>query len=131
MAENNPRRQRHRPKILHPPRFPPESARFTAGGNQPAATHCGDPTPVADNGPVPGPDYIVKIDGIDTSDPTPPTSLRGRPWIAVRWRCCSVYSRIYRNRAATAYEGRCPRCGVPVRARVGVGGTNARFFEAG
>ena len=55
----------------------------------------------------------------------------GRPWIAIRWRCCGAYSRAYRNRAGTAYEARCPRCGTATRATIGPGGTDARFFEAG
>ncbi len=57
-------------------------------------------------------------------------TLRHRPWVAIRWRCCGAYSRIYRNREGTAYTGRCPRCARPVRLRVGPGGTTARFFEA-
>ena len=75
-------------------------------------------------------------DSIDISHLRPPArpqrraSLRGRPWIAVRWECCSAYSRIYRNAAGTAYEGRCPRCRRPVRVRVGPGGTDHRFFTA-
>lgn len=81
-----------------------------------------------------GPDYILKIDGLATHQPdeaqdhAPQT---GRPWIAVRWTCCSVYSRIYRNRQRTAYEGRCPKCGTPARAAIGPGGTKSRFFNAG
>lgn len=80
------------------------------------------------------PDYILDIDGI-----TPPPNahvnagknFRGRPWLAVKWRCCSTYSRVYRNRAGDAYEGRCPKCGSPVKAMIGAGGTRSRFFEAG
>ena len=80
-----------------------------------------------------GPDYIVDINGMKTSDSSQSAggeSLRGRPWLAVRWKCCSVYSRIYRNKAGTMYEGKCPRCGKPVSAQVGPGGTSHRFFEA-
>lgn len=79
-------------------------------------------------------DYHVDIQGV-----TPPErrivggdrpSLRGRPWLAVKWDCCSVYSRVYRNAEATAYVGRCPRCGKQVSVKVGPGGTSDRFFTA-
>ena len=83
---------------------------------------------------MPGPDYIVDIDGLSSSDDKPADgdrSFHERPWLAVRWRCCSVYSRVYRNAQGTAYVGRCPKCRQEVRARVGEGGTNSRFFEAG
>ncbi len=78
------------------------------------------------------PDYIVDIKGIGrkTAQGQNPSSLRGRPWLAVQWKCCSVYSRIYRNKAGTMYEGKCPKCGSPVSAQVGPGGTSNRFFEA-
>ena len=98
------------------------------------------------------PDYIVDIDGL--RDPGGPgvaggrqrrapqepardqaqsgdgSSFRGRPWLAVRWGCCHVYSRIYRSRDGTVYHGACPRCGRSVTARVGPNGTTSRFFEA-
>jgi len=59
------------------------------------------------------------------------TVSQARPWIAVHWKCCQTYSRIYRNKTGIAYEGRCPKCAAPVRATVGQGGTANRFFEAG
>ena len=81
-----------------------------------------------------GPDYILKIEGLATHQPEKDQAQSahvGRPWIAVRWQCCSVYSRIYRNRQGTAYEGRCPKCATQAKAAVGPGGTNNRFFNAG
>jgi hypothetical protein len=83
---------------------------------------------------VSGPDYILDIQGLkpDPQASTPAAnSLQGRPWLAVKWRCCGVYSRVYRNAEGTAYEGRCPKCMAPVKAKVGAGGTENRFFEAG
>jgi hypothetical protein len=52
----------------------------------------------------------------------------GRPFLSVMFACCSVYQRIYRNADGTAYAGRCPRCGKPVKFAVGPGGTSAREF---
>ena len=57
-------------------------------------------------------------------------SLRARPWVGVKFTCCNVYTRIYRNRAGTAYEGRCPRCMQAVSMRVARGGSRSRFFTA-
>lgn len=83
------------------------------------------------------PDYILDISSLgDPAAATDPAQQGGakreaRPWLAVRWTCCSTYSRIYRNRRGDAYEGHCPKCGKPVKARIGPGGTSSRFFEAG
>jgi len=35
---------------------------------------------------------------------------------------------MYRNADETAYHGRCPRCGAPVRAMIGYGGTDRQTF---
>lgn len=80
-----------------------------------------------------GPDYIVEINGVPVPDAQRHAGgggFRDRPWLAVQWKCCSVYSRIYRNKEGTLYEGRCPKCARKVSARVGPGGTSKRFFEA-
>jgi hypothetical protein len=62
----------------------------------------------------------------DKSGQESPT--QGRPYLSVLFACCSVYQRIYRNAEGTAYSGRCPRCGKPVKFDVGPGGTDARQF---
>ena len=72
-------------------------------------------------------DYKLDIAGLSTeqraAEPSGP-----RPFVSVQFACCNVYLRIYRNAAGTAYEGRCPRCGLPVRFVVGSGGTDSRSF---
>lgn len=61
--------------------------------------------------------------------PADPPSRAGRPFLGVRFNCCGEYARIYRNEQATAYQGRCPRCGKPAEFTIGPGGSGARFFE--
>ncbi|MEM1028451.1 MAG: hypothetical protein AAGJ38_10245 [Planctomycetota bacterium] len=79
------------------------------------------------------PDYILDLSSQPKPDPDADqnASLRGRPWLSIQWKCCQTYSRIYRNRKGDAYEGRCPKCGAPVKAKIGAGGVSTRFFEAG
>lgn len=55
---------------------------------------------------------------------------RPTPFLMVWFRCCHVYARLARSPDATRYEGRCPRCGAQVRARIGDQGTTRRLFEA-
>ncbi len=53
-----------------------------------------------------------------------------RRFPSVWYQCCHVYGRMYRNPEATAYEGRCPKCGAAVHALIGPDGSNRRMFLA-
>lgn len=53
-----------------------------------------------------------------------------RPFLGVHFKCCNVYTRVYRDMGGGVYRGACPKCGRTVRFRVGEGGSSARFFEA-
>jgi len=68
----------------------------------------------------------------DTPPPReePARGYEGRPYLGVHFVSCRTYGRLYRNREATAYVGRCPRCGAPVRVPIGESGTSERFFTA-
>ncbi len=54
-----------------------------------------------------------------------------RRFVVIHFVCCDVYSRIYVNRAGTAYSGNCPRCAKRIDLKIGPGGTDQRFFTAG
>ncbi len=78
------------------------------------------------------PDYILdlSVSEGEGAPPDRPAEPAGRNWIGIRFDCCGVYVRIYKNRAGTAYEGACPRCARQVHVAVGAGGTNQRLFRA-
>jgi hypothetical protein len=52
------------------------------------------------------------------------------PYLSIHFRCCNVYAPIYKNAAATAYAGHCPRCQRPATIPIGPGGTKSRIFQA-
>ncbi|MBI4718266.1 MAG: hypothetical protein HY763_10710 [Planctomycetes bacterium] len=78
------------------------------------------------------PPYHLDINGLSDEAAVPGSrgSHDGRPWVGIRFECCGIYTRVYRNRAGTAYEGLCPRCTRRVRLKVGPDGTSSRFFVA-
>jgi hypothetical protein len=62
--------------------------------------------------------------------PVPGQTADSRRFLGVQFACCDVYSRIYINRAGSAYEGNCPKCGKRLKIGIGPGGTGDRFFIA-
>ena len=70
-------------------------------------------------------DYKLDLSG----QPAPEAKQPGRrPFIGVKFACCGVYQRLYRDADSRHYRGRCPRCGRAVSFVVGEGGTDSRFF---
>jgi hypothetical protein len=55
-------------------------------------------------------------------------AARFKPYLSVRFACCGVYQRVYRDADGRRYRGRCPRCARAVTFAVGAGGTTARYF---
>ena len=53
------------------------------------------------------------------------------PYLSIHFRCCGVYSPIYRNAAGTAYAGHCPRCRRAARVGISPDGDPGRVFTAG
>jgi len=51
-------------------------------------------------------------------------------FLGIMFKCCNVYSRIYKNKEGTYYIGNCPKCLKQVKIKVGEKGTTSRFFEA-
>ncbi len=54
-----------------------------------------------------------------------------RPHLGIHFRCCNVYSYIYRNKDGSAYAGRCPRCGKPLKVKISKDGSGSgqRIFQ--
>lgn len=56
---------------------------------------------------------------------------KARPYVGMMFKCCRVYSRIYLNRAGTAFVGHCPKCAAKVELKaVAEGGSKSRFWTA-
>lgn len=53
-----------------------------------------------------------------------------KKFLGVHFECCNVYRRIYINKERNAYVGNCPKCFRQVKATIGEGGTDTRFFKA-
>jgi hypothetical protein len=49
----------------------------------------------------------------------------------MHYKCCNIYSRIYLNRAGTAFVGWCPKCAHQVKLIVSADGSDEKMFTAG
>ncbi|MCP4631962.1 MAG: hypothetical protein GY855_03470 [candidate division Zixibacteria bacterium] len=58
------------------------------------------------------------------------SKAQNRSFIGINFRCCRVYSRIYKNKRGDAYLGWCPKCGMKIEIKVAPYGSNERFFVA-
>jgi hypothetical protein len=77
------------------------------------------------------PDYILDIPGLEEPmAEVPPDVSAKRRWIGIKFDCCGSYSRIYRNKQGTAYEGFCPKCTARIHVPIAPHGTSQRIFRA-
>jgi len=53
-----------------------------------------------------------------------------QPFLGIYFKCCHVYSRIYKNKAGDKYVGFCPKCARRIEVKIGSEGTSERFFSA-
>ena len=64
----------------------------------------------------------------EASESSPTHSASPRPYVAIHFACCGVYTKIYQNKNGTAYHGACPKCCRPATIRISDDGTDDRFF---
>ena len=55
--------------------------------------------------------------------------LDRKPFVGIIFNCCKAYGRIYLDRSATAFEGRCPRCLKRVVLQISEEGSTDRFLR--
>ena len=58
------------------------------------------------------------------------TDSEGRTYVGIYFKCCHVYSRVYKSKAGDRYVGFCPKCGGKVQLSIGPDGVTDRFFVA-
>lgn len=80
-------------------------------------------------------DYILDLSTQPAADNALAPQAHGpkataRPWLAIHWRCCHVYSRVYRQKNASHYLAQCPCCGRSATIQVAPHGVSTRFLEA-
>lgn len=56
--------------------------------------------------------------------------MERKKFLGIHFECCNVYRRVYINKEKNAYEGCCPVCYRTVTVKIGLEGTDSRFFRA-
>jgi hypothetical protein len=76
-------------------------------------------------------DYVLDLSTTNTVPSTTETPTAAKAdYLSIHFRCCGVYAPIYRNAAATAYAGHCPKCRRAARIPIAPGGETSRVFTA-
>ena len=53
-----------------------------------------------------------------------------RKFLSIYWKCCHVFSRVYKNEGLNQYQGYCPKCNRKLIVPIGKDGSNRRIFIA-
>jgi hypothetical protein len=79
-------------------------------------------------------DYILDLSSQAPAVTPPATNKKivnpPAAYLSIHFKCCNVYSPIYKTADGAAYAGHCPKCALPVRIKVGPGGSTSRIFTA-
>ncbi|MCG8527493.1 MAG: hypothetical protein MI748_14015 [Opitutales bacterium] len=65
---------------------------------------------------------------MDSSQPI--ASKTGKKFLGIHFLGCNTYGRLYPNKEKSHYVGRCPRCGLTLKVKIGAHGTDERFFRS-
>ena len=63
-------------------------------------------------------------------DKKKPKTGQKRQFIGMHFTCCNVYTRLYINKAKTAFVGWCPKCTRKAEVKISPTGSNTRMFQA-
>lgn len=53
-----------------------------------------------------------------------------KKFLGIHFLGCNTYGRLYPNKENTHFVGRCPKCGLTLKVRIGEGGVDDRFFKS-
>jgi hypothetical protein len=97
------------------------------GGDDQGATQSGDADYIVDFSSAP---HLTTAGSTEAAGARSGVDRAEVRFVNIHFECCSVYAAIYRNAAATAYCGHCPKCLRAVTIKIGAGGSTSRVFRA-